>query len=54
MESHKVLICIEALASLNMALSRHDHIWTDNERKIYKKAIKVLDEEYTNAMHQTP
>jgi len=33
---------IEALNALALALAGHDHQWTDKQRDLYEKAIRIL------------
>ena len=33
---------VNALDALALALTNHDHQWTDEERSLYEKAISIL------------
>ena len=42
MEKEKSEIVIEALDKLALALTDHEHQWTNEERKLYERAISIL------------
>ncbi len=35
-------LVVKALDALALALTNHNHEWTNNERKLYEKAIKAI------------
>ena len=37
-------IILDALDSLGLALVEHGHVWTDEERKLYEDAVRMLKE----------
>lgn len=40
-------IIIKALDALGLALSNHDHVWTDEERQLYESAVAIASDDYT-------
>jgi hypothetical protein len=35
-------LCLKALDMLALALTTHNHTWTDEERRLYEEAVKEL------------
>jgi len=42
MEKKKLKTIVKALNILAVALTDHEHQWTNEERKLYEKAIRIL------------
>lgn len=42
LELDKVQVVIKALDALALALTDHNHKWTNGERRLYERATKIL------------